>query len=634
MASIIFSLDTHVINKIAAGEVVQRPASVLKELLDNAVDAGASQIDVELLQSGRSLVRVRDNGCGMSQEDLPLCFERHATSKIKDIQDLERIRTMGFRGEAMASIAAVSQVRVQSKRHEDDHGWRFEVHGGQPQALEPDACANGSTISVQHLFYNVPARRQFLKSDATEFRHLLKIFQQVAMAHVGIGFSLQADQDMVYRLPPQALEERIAALFGDKYRANLIHLGEETSYLSVQGVIADPAFGKKSRGEQFLFVNGRPFQDRLLTYQILKEYEYWKKPDEYPFYALFLQLDPEKVDVNVHPSKMEVKFEDERSVYRLITSVVRKAINSYRHVPEDAWSAAPHPLEGSPSPAQAPDFHFGSQDLTEKDRLPSFNSPEWRPDRAFIPGDAALRIYGSDKPSPDSVEAQNLETEAPSTPSIEQRVIASSLNRDVHAGASTNKASETSRSMWQLHRRYIVTQTASGLSLIDQHAAHKRILFEQALQNLDAAIPGTQQLLFAQTLHFPKSDFLLLEEIQPLLQRIGFSIQLLSGYSCIVTGVPADVEVGDERKVIEGILGEYHQLGAIRDMAPEHRMAVALAEQTAIPRGKSLNQQEMEHIIDRLFSCESPYIDPKGKPTIQVISLDEIEKRFKGLPLR
>jgi|AntAceMinimDraft_1070359.scaffolds.fasta_scaffold30084_1 DNA mismatch repair protein MutL len=636
MSSIIHLLDNHVINKIAAGEVVQRPASVVKELIDNAIDAGATSIKLETIQAGRALIRLQDNGCGMGSDDLALCFQRHATSKISELQDLSTIRTMGFRGEAMASIAAVSQVRVQTKRVEDAHGWRFDIWAGEEKTLEPDAVENGTQFSIQHLFFNVPARRQFLKTDATEFRHILRIVQQTALAYPKLKITWIADQDVVYDLPEQSLEDRIVDLFGKQYRPNLISIAEETSYLKMQGVIADPAFGKKSRGEQFLFVNGRPFQDRLLTYQILKEYEYWKKPGEYPFYAIFLEIAPEKVDVNVHPSKMEVKFEDERSVYRLVTTVVKKAINSYRHIPDISYekdsSAQSLPnFSGNEDfqihPSERADngsYHFGSQDLSDKDSMPNFGKSNWQPQRTYLPNDAATRLYG-DLGLKDYDNTRN-NLDATSQHTSRQTVITSGIEKP------ENIFSNVDRVLWQLHQSYIVTQTASGLSLIDQHAAHKRILFEQALQSLDAVLPGTQQLLFAQTLSFSKSEYILLKEVLPLLQRIGFSIQLMSGTDVMISGVPSDIEVGDERSAIEGILEEYHLLGAVKELAPEHRMAVALAEQTAIKKGKRLSQTEMEHIIDRLFACEAPYIDPKGKPTIQVITLDEIQKRFKGRP--
>lgn len=626
--SLIQLLDNQLINKIAAGEVVQRPSSVVKELLDNALDSGASKIQLETLQAGRTLIRVKDNGCGMSAEDIPLCVQRHATSKISDIDDLLRIQTMGFRGEAMASISSIAQVRIQTKRVEDPHGWKLDIWGGEQKELEPDAVEEGTQVSVQNLFFNVPARRQFLKTDATEFRHILRVFQQMTLAHPEIAWHWIADGDTVYQFEAHSLKDRIRLLFGKQYAPNLIEVAEETSYLKLHGMIADPAFGKKSRGEQFLFVNGRPFQDRILTYQILKEYEYWKKPDEYPFYALFLTIDPSKVDVNVHPSKMEVKFEDEKSVYRLLTTVVRKGINSYRHVPDfDPNYGHEETQPSSQAVEQLPDFHFGSQDLTQKDRLPSFGRNAWQPQKEFIPSDAAERLYGP--PSNQGMNSEFFPSKSPQ-PTEQQTIIAPGRDHS----SRLNYGASNERILWQLHQSYIVTQTASGLTLIDQQAAHKRILFEQALQNLDASLPGTQQLLFAQTLSFSKSDFILLREVLPLLLRIGFSIELLSGTDCMISGVPADVEVGDERQAIEGILHEYHQLGGVKDLAPEHRMAVAMAEQTAIKKGKKLGSEEMEQIIDRLFACESPYIDPKGKPTIQVISLEEIQKRFKGLPLR
>ena len=322
--SVIRELPGNISNKIAAGEVVQRPSSVVKELIDNSVDAGAGTIKVAIEKSGRTLIQVTDDGCGMAKEDLRPCFLRHATSKISSLEDLNRILTLGFRGEAMASIASISQVSVKTKRVEDENGHEYEVWGGEEHKFEPTATDNGTTVSVRNLFFNVPARRAFLKSDATEFRHILITFQQSALAHPDVAFELYADGDNVYRLPAQSIADRITGIFGKSYRASLIPVEEKTSVVDIYGYLIDPQMAKKTRGEQFLFVNNRPFMHRHLNYVIQDVYKNWIGTSRYPFYGLFYELDPEHVDVNVHPSKLEVKFEDEKSISQLTRSVVTR----------------------------------------------------------------------------------------------------------------------------------------------------------------------------------------------------------------------------------------------------------------------------------------------------------------------
>ncbi|MEX0994101.1 MAG: DNA mismatch repair endonuclease MutL, partial [Balneolaceae bacterium] len=332
--SIIKEMPPDLANKIAAGEVIQRPSSVVKELLDNAIDAGADQIRIIIQNAGRTLIQVVDNGCGMGKEDLRPCFRQHATSKIHNIEDLYRIRTLGFRGEAMASIASVSQIEIKTKRQGDETGFLYEIHGGEEKRFEPAATDNGTSVAVRNLFFNVPARRQFLKTDATEFRHILRVIQHAAIAHVDLAFEVEADAEKIYKLPPQSLTQRITGIFGKKYRKSLISFREDTSYVQIHGVLGDPKITKKSRGEQFLFVNNRPVQHRVLSHILLKIYDTWTGENEYPFFAIFLDLDPQQVDVNVHPAKLEVKFEDDRSIIQLTRSVVKKALNEYLKVPD------------------------------------------------------------------------------------------------------------------------------------------------------------------------------------------------------------------------------------------------------------------------------------------------------------
>ncbi|NBC64576.1 MAG: DNA mismatch repair endonuclease MutL [Bacteroidetes bacterium] len=590
-------------NKIAAGEVIQRPASVAKELLDNAIDAGADHIKLIVQQAGRTLIQVVDNGCGMSEEDTRLCFERHATSKIESIEDLFRVRTMGFRGEAMASIGSVSQIEMKTKRVEDDAGTLLEIWGGEEKRFEPVAVDDGTSVAVRNLFYNVPARRQFLKTDATELKHIINAFQNSSLANTNIEFELHADGDRMYHLPKQDLKERIPALFGKQYKASLIPFEEETSYVKIHGMLADPKLAKKSRGEQFLFVNGRPFQHRYLTYVILSLFDTWTRQNEYPFYAIYFEIDPTQVDVNVHPAKLEVKFDDERSIIQLARSVIKKAINEYFAVPDIETSER---VEN--------DFDLSLDQFSN--RSDSQRNRRGKADPINIPSRINFRKSGID--GEESAERLYGETDTDGD-----------YSEEVQRQSNTKQGQSRDRGFWQLHNRYILTQTRTGLCVIDQHAAHKRIIFEKAMSATEESLPGTQQLLFAQTVELNATEFSLLKELLPIIQRMGFSIQLLSGNTAIINGVPADIEIGDEKAVLRDMLQQYRELSKKPSLDARKRVAIAFASRTAIPTGKKLTEHEMEMVIDQLFACEEPYHDPLEKPTLVTMSLDEMKRRFR-----
>lgn len=602
--SVIHQLPPEISNKIAAGEVIQRPASVVKELLDNAVDAGSDEIKIIIEQAGRTLIQVIDNGCGMSEEDLPLCFERHATSKINTVDDLFKIRTLGFRGEAMASIASVSHVTVRSKRAEDDNGWEFEVDGGTEKEIKPVATPDGTSFSIRNLFFNVPARRQFLKTDVTELRHILRTVQYAAFANTNVAFQVVADGEEIYNLPVQSLKERVAAIFGAPYKASLIEFGEETSYVKIFGFASDPKLAKKSRGEQFLFVNGRPFQHRYLTHVLLSLYDAWTKNNEYPFYALFFEIDPSKVDVNVHPSKMEVKFEDERSVIQLARSVVNRSLNEHFMVPniqrEENTFLGDNESKGFDS-----GFSFNQKkDVRQSES--GFHIPS-RINRNPAKGrgdEFGEMLYGQ-------------------TSSSSEQTFSSGDFRSEDSKPSDNHG------FFQLHNAYIITQTRTGVCVIDQHLAHKRIIFEKAITATESALPSTQQLLFAQTMELSASDYTLLKELHPILQRMGFSVQMLSGNTAMINGVPADIEIGNEQEVLISMLHQYQDLGKKMNLEARDKLAISFASKAAIPRGKKLDIKEMEALVDQLFACDQPYLDPLKKPTIVYLSLDEIQSRFR-----
>jgi DNA mismatch repair protein MutL len=606
--SIIQQLPPEISNKIAAGEVIQRPSSVVKELLDNAIDAGADQLKIVIQNAGRTLIQVVDNGCGMGEEDIRLCFERHATSKIQDVDDLFRVRTLGFRGEAMASIASVSQVTLKTKRPGDDIGYEYEIWGGEEKSFEPAAVEDGTSVAIRNLFYNVRARRQFLKTDATEFRHILKTVQQAALANPELGFTFVADTDTIYDLPKeQPLKQRIVDMFGKSYKASLIDFEEETSYLTVKGILGDPKLTKRSRGEQFLFVNGRPIQHRWLTHVILSIYDTWTGEKDYPFYAIFLEVDPKQVDVNVHPAKEEVKFEDERSMIKLTKSVVKRTLNEEFMVPDvsDREEGAARP---SSSSGFSSNFNFGGRKnkgsgKDEPVKFPSRINYDRPKSQKGDQNNFSKQLYDFDQEQDSETDDQSQQSDRP------KRV------RD--------------RGFWQLHDRFILTQTRSGLCMIDQHAAHKRIVFEKALQATQEAIPSTQQLLFAQTVDFSASEFSLLEELHPIIQRMGFNVELMSGNTAMISGVPADIDMGDEQSVLKSMLQQYRELDGKFEFDERRKLAIAFASKTAIPKGKKLTDLEMENLLDQLFACDEPYKDPLDKPTLEYIPLEDIESRFR-----
>jgi len=597
--SLIRIMPESLANKIAAGEVVQRPASVVKELVENALDAGARHITVILKDAGKTLVQVVDDGCGMSPTDARLCFQRHATSKIRTIEDLERIHTLGFRGEALASIAAVARVELKTKRAQDAAGYRVQIEGGQLIAAEPCATANGTSVAVRNLFYNVPARRNFLKTPATEFKHIIETFQVLALSHPEVGLTLIHDDVEIYRLVPETdpspaerLRRRIGTLFGPEYALQTIPVEETTSYLSVRGFLGRPELHRKSRGEQFFFVNRRYVRHRYLEHAVTSSYEHLIPEGAHPFFVLFLELDPKHVDVNVHPTKAEVKFDDERGIYGVLRAIVRRALGMADLVPQlESAAAVTVPSDVTPAtPAPRTEVSAGATPL----RMP--------------PGEVSRRLYAVEPEAVASIP--------------QQTVLPSSVRPE-----SDEETPEHDTLIWQVHDRYILTQIRSGLLLIDQNAAHERILYERALRNLESGFGLSQQLLFPQTLEFSPADFALIEELMPELRALGFDLELFSGRTVVVRGVPDDIRPGDERTMLEDLLAQYKANMPLQ-LPSRENLARSVARRNAIRPGTRLTEKQMRTLIDQLFLCETPYVSPTGRPTMIRLTLEELERRF------
>ncbi len=589
-------------NKIAAGEVVQRPASAVKELLENAVDAGAGSITLILKRAGSELIRIVDDGCGMSRHDAAACFQRHATSKVFAAEDLDCIRTLGFRGEALASIAAVAQVELRTKRPVDDAGLCIRNEGGRIVSSEPCAMSDGTSLAVRNLFYNVPARRNFLKTPATELRHIIETFQALALSRPDIGFTLIHDDAEMHQLPAEtgkpaeALRARIGALFGDRYPGMLVPVGEQTSYLTVHGFVGMPELHKKHRNEQFLFVNGRIVKSRSLGHAIQSAYEGLVPQGAWPFFCVFLSVDPSRVDVNVHPAKAEVRFDDDRGVYGFLHAVVQKGLGGMLLTPlvdvPSADTAEPWVLK---SPAK--EFTVPG---TTRSADPS----------GFSSGAPSAGYYRKDEQRDAGRQSEELYRGAASLPIP-----------DAAPG-------DEDTLLWQLHDRYILTQIQSGLMIIDQHAAHERILYERALGYLRQGQGLSQQLLFARTVEFSPADFELLKELLPDLSTLGFDIELLSGRTAIVRGVPSEIHSGDKEVLLEDLLAQYRRDHEQAGVERQERLARSLARRGAIRSGAVLAPAEMRSVIDQLFACDKPYVCPRGNATVVRIPIDELRKRF------
>ncbi len=626
-------------NQIAAGEVVQRPASVAKELLENALDAGASSLEVILKEAGSTLVQVIDDGCGMSRADAARCFERHATSKIRSVDDLERIRTLGFRGEALASIAAVSQVTLKTKRVEDEAGTLVRVEGGEITEHRPCAAPQGTSVAVQNLFYNVPARRNFLKTPATELKHLSTTVQVLALAHPRVAVRMEHDGHEHYDLPAAqseeasaALKERILGLFGDEHDGQLVPVRDASSDLTLRGFVGTPEFHRKTRGQQFLFVNERYVRDQYLSHAVKKAYGDLLPDGAFPFFALFLEMDPRRVDVNVHPQKSEVKFDDQSGIYGFLRSAVREALGRVHVTPQfDADDAA--------ASASGRDRSDGTGGATSRSGTPS-RPTSFQPRRSDA--DASKQPPSSPAARPSTSPERDGDSVPPASRS--EGEASGSLSTTLYEGPEdTGPADDASpdtgtegrdgaggmrRPVWGLHDTYILTPTDTGLMMVDQRAAHVRVLYEKHRARLSEGQGPSQQLLFPHTVELDPSDSDLFEELLPDLRALGFEIERMSGRTVAVRGVPADVPDGDESGILEDLLDQYKtEQDTVSDERRE-RLARTLAQQSAVARGQPLSENERRALLRDLFDCEMPYADPSGTPTMEKWSMEEIDDRF------
>jgi len=616
MSDIIQLLPDSVANQIAAGEVVQRPASAVKELVENAIDAGADKIQLIIKDAGKSLIQVIDNGCGMSLTDARMSFERHATSKIKRAEDLFAIRTMGFRGEAMASIAAIAQVELKTRRHEDELGTQIFIEASD--VLKQEACsANaGTSISVKNLFYNIPARRNFLKSNPVEMRHIIDEFQRVALAHPEVFFTLHHDGQEVYHLPATTLKQRVIHLFGNNYNQRLVPVEEDTTIINLRGFVGKPEFARKTRGEQFFFVNNRFIRDAYLNHAVLTAFEELLPDDTYPLYVLFIDIDPSKIDINVHPTKTEIKYQDEKAIYAIVRSAVKRSLGRYNITPSLDFDQensiehliTPKPFEQIVAPVIAfnADFNPFTDKKTERE-LPFLRDTGERHNKAIPQNwDTLYEI---------SKREATLQQEMPGgkTIAVDDQEIAKSSDRQ----------------FFQVHNRFILSQIKSGFMLISQQAAHERILYERFLQQLQNHSGVSQQSLFPQSLTLNSSDFELLKELLPDIRALGFDIREFGKNTVVVEGIPADLNNVGEHELLEHLLEGFKNNLAILKLDKRDNLARSLARNAAIKAGTKLSAEEMNLLTDQLFACQMPNLGLNGKPVITTFTLNELLERFE-----
>ncbi|MDH5475073.1 MAG: DNA mismatch repair endonuclease MutL [Cyclobacteriaceae bacterium] len=605
MPDIIQLLPDALANQIAAGEVVQRPSSVVKELLENAIDAKATTITLIVKEAGKTLIQVIDNGVGMSTTDVRMSLERHATSKIKTSDDLFSIRTMGFRGEAMASIAAVAQVEIKTKTEEVELGSLIQVEASEVILQEPTATEKGTSVAVKNLFHNVPARRNFLKSNSVEMRHIIDEYNRIALSNPQIHFFLYQNDQKVSELPKGKLSQRIVNLFGKNYQTQLASCEEVTDHLSVKGYIGKPEAAKKTRGEQFLFVNNRFIKSNYLNHSITNAFEGLLQDRSFPFYVLFITIDPKHIDINVHPTKTEIKFDDERIVYAIVKAAVKQALGT-------------HNL--SPSLDFGHDVNFG-RPVSIQVNNPSTTSKE--------------RDYSQFKNSPlqkrniDKWETayQELEKERLSIDELKDRkeqviTFESSAN-----DAVTNPVKE-SGIVFQLHGKYLVSQVKSGMMLVDQQAAHERILYEKCLNDIESNSGASQQCLFPQSVTFGLADFTLVMEMKAEIEGLGFQFEEFGKESIVINGIPAEMTSGNEKSLFEGLVEQYKWNTAELSLSRNENLARSLAKRSAVKIEKRLQPEEMNAIIDQLFACSNPNYTPDGTPTFVVLGMDQIDNFF------
>lgn len=626
MSDIIQLLPDSVANQIAAGEVIQRPASVVKELVENAVDAGSTDIQIIVKDAGRTLVQIIDNGCGMSETDARMAFERHATSKIRNANDLFAIRTMGFRGEALASIAAVAQLELKTRPHEQELGTRIEISGSKVQGQEPVGCSPGSNFMVKNLFFNVPARRRFLKTNATELRHIVNEFQRIVLANTDIAFSLTHNEQVLFNLPKTNLRQRIAGVMGKSANAQLIPVETETSVINIHGFIGKPQAAKKTMGDQFFFVNNRFMRSAYLHKAVTSAYESLIQADHCPPYFLFFEANPSIIDVNIHPTKTEIKFEDERSVWKIVNASVREALGKFNMVPSidfDQTDEIEIPTFRKDEPVTVPSVSINpdyNPFETEKIR------PSSQRTSSTVSSNWEALYEGFESSGNDS--RTDREPEAVILPSRENVDEPDSNDQVTLPSSDECENSGTGSLYFQIKNKYIITSVKSGIMIIEQRRAHERILFEDFLKNIQSGASVSQQSLFPEEITFSEEDAILLRDINHDLRIFGFELQEKDNCTFAITGQPSFIKNVNAAKLIDAILDAFKSGEVDPENEIKEQLAIIMARNARMRAGEFLTQSEMAELINKLFLCSAPNYTPTGKTVFSILDNEELDKRF------
>ena len=592
MAGIINLLSDAVANQIAAGEVIQRPASVIKELMENAVDAGASSVNVIIKDAGKTLIQVSDNGLGMSDEDAIRCFDRHATSKITSAEDLFAIQTKGFRGEALASIAAVAEVNMKTRRKEDELGTRVLISGSKIESSEPVQTQVGTSFQIRNLYFNIPARRKFLKSDNTELRHIIGEFNHLALTHTDIRFTLVHNDTEILQLTTGNLRQRIIGIFGKATNAYLLPIETETSIIKVTGFIGKPEYARKTYGEQFFFINNRYIKHPYFHKAVMNGYDQILAADHIPSYFIFFETDPSKIDINIHPSKTEVKFEDERSIWHILMAAVKESIGRNNLSPSLDFST-----EGVIDiPVLSPDTEIRTPSI---DTNPTYNPFE---------GEDTYKREKQARPYQDGrFEGwEQMFDPAPSATGVTGKHL-------------------------QIKNKYILSPVKSGLMVIDQRRAHERIIYEKMIQSMDHHQPLAQQSLFPETIKLNAGDYQVCLDMMKDLEQWGFDIRDFGKQSVVIHGMPSDINVSGKGAVetLEMMIEQFKSLKGEVDMGIQEKIARSTARSSAISYGQQLSELEMQELTDQLFACANPNYTPSGKLIVRIMDVDELDKQFK-----
>jgi DNA mismatch repair protein MutL len=609
LGDIIHLLPDNIANQIAAGEVIQRPASAVKELLENAVDAGASEIRLIANDAGKALLQVIDNGRGMSAMDARMCFERHATSKIRNIDDLFHIRTMGFRGEALASIAAVSQVELKTKRHEDSTGTYIEIDNSVVRKQEIVACANGTSIAMKNLFFNVPARRNFLKSNSAEMRHIVDEFIRVALSFPQIFFSLHANGQQLFHLDKGSLKQRVVQILGTPYSSKLVAVQEKTDYMNTYGFVGKPDTAKKTRGDQYLFVNNRFIRSAYLNHAVLSAYQDLIPADSFPMYILFLELDPQQVDVNVHPTKQEIKFEDEKIVYAFVQAAVKHALAQFSVTPTLDFDLDP----------SIQHLEAVSKPVTDDRRASLANSSLYH---AFTQKNQAHLIESKNAGLKD---LKQFLSQSPGSTQITEQVSALEFEQPI----LDRICLKDDCTLIQLFNTYILAPTNRGFALVHQQLAHERVWYERLLDATQGKPMAHQRTLFPLTIELNAQDAALLAELTSDLLHLGYLVEPFGHNSFVVQGTPADLEPGNERNVIENLLEQMKHFSSEVKFSKREKLVRSLAQQQAVKSGSPLSSEEMKGLVQDLFNCRQPGVTANGSPTYIEFKKDYMEQLFK-----